>query len=129
MKLKKYLTKAYAGLCLLSATVVANAGTGNGIIPISSADETGSTNKDFAQTVLKIFTTDIIPVLEVVGAVGILWISLSALWNGLKEAQELKKWDPLKNAIIKAVLVIVIGGAILYLLQTVQSNGAGLITN
>ena len=129
MKLKKYLTKAYAGLCLLSATVVANAGTGNGIIPISSADQTGSTNKDFAQTVLKIFTTDIIPVLEVVGAVGILWISLSALWNGLKEAQELKKWDPLKNAIIKAVLVIVIGGAILYLLQTVQSNGAGLITN
>ena len=129
MKLKKYLTKAYASLCLLSANVVyaGDGGGSNGIIPISNSDQTGGTNKDFAQTVMSIFTKDIIPIIEIVGTVGILWIAISALWNGLKEAQEVKKWDPLKNAIIKAVIVVVVGGALIYLLDQARQNGSNLI--
>lgn len=90
------------------------------IIPVSSNDETAA-GSDFAQTVVTIFQTDIIPIVMIGGAVWVIWTGIGAMANGIKEAQERQKFDPLKNAIIKTVIVVVVGGALLYLLDQVRS--------
>ncbi len=108
--------KVFIFLCLCTSSV----SFADGIIPISG-DDTPSSNSDFAQTIIKIFQKDIIPLMIIAGAVWILWTAISLMSNGVKEAQELKKFDPLKNAIIKTAVVIVVGGVVLYLMNTART--------
>lgn|SRR3990167_2651959 len=90
------------------------------IIPVSTNDETQS-GSDFAQTLITICQQEIIPVIMIFGAIWIIWTGISAMSNGIKEAQERQKFDPLKNAVIKTVIVVVVGGALLYLLDQIRS--------
>ncbi len=99
---------------------VGRLGIAEGIIPISVNDQTTG-DSDFATTAVKIIQKEILPFIEILGAVWILWTAIATMANGVKEAQEKQKFDPLKNAIIKTVLVVVVGGALLYLLDHVRT--------
>jgi hypothetical protein len=103
-------------LCLGSVSLSSLA---DGIIPISDKDQTGQ-NSDFAQTMITIFQSDIVPLIMIVAAVWVIWTGVSTMAGGIKEAQERQKFDPMKNAIIKTVIVVVVGGALLYLLNLVR---------
>jgi hypothetical protein len=93
----------------------------DGVIPTSAGDQT-SANQDFATTMLTILQKDVLPVIEVAGGIWIIWTSISAMAGGVKEAQERQKFDPLKNAIIKTVLVVVVGGALLWLMDQLRTK-------
>lgn len=109
--------KIFFAACLLSAGQLSFA---DGIIPISSNDQTAP-GSDFATTIVNIIQKDILPFVEILGAVWVLWTAISTMANGVKEAQEKQKFDPLKNAIIKTVIVVVVGGALLFLLDQVRN--------
>lgn len=91
----------------------------DGIIPISSDDQT-QTGTDFATTLMHFIQKGLVPLVMVLAALWIIWTGISTMANGIKEAQDKQKFDPLKNAIIKTVIVVVIGGALIYLLTLVQ---------
>lgn len=91
----------------------------DGIIPITAADET-QTGSDFSSTLLHFVQKGLIPLVMVLAALWIIWTGISTMANGIKEAQDKQKFDPLKNAIIKTVIVVVVGGALIYLLTLVQ---------
>ncbi len=93
----------------------------DGVIPTSASDQT-TANQDFASTMLTILQKDVLPVIEVSGGIWIIWTSISAMAGGVKEAQEKQKFDPLKNAIIKTVLVVVVGGALLWLMDQLRTK-------
>lgn len=119
--IRKYYDKAFLALCLLMS---AHASFADGIIPISSNDQTQG-GSDFAQTLINIFQKGVIPVVMIGGAVWVLWTGISTMSNGIKEAQDRQKFDPLKNAIIKTVIIVVVGGALLYLLDKVRTYSFG----
>lgn len=90
------------------------------IIPVSTDDQTSSGNS-YAQTMLSIFQNEIIPIVLILAAMTILWVSISSLLSGVKEARELRKFDPLKESIIISATAIVVGGSILYLLNKIRT--------
>tara|TARA_B100001996_G_C18647231_1_gene587894 strand:- start:808 stop:1209 length:402 start_codon:yes stop_codon:yes gene_type:complete len=93
----------------------------DGVIPISPDDKTAS-GSNFGQELVKIFQKDILPFIELAGGVLIVWQAITTMVGGVREAQEKQKFDPLKNAIIKVAIVVVVGGALLYLLDTMRSH-------
>ena len=93
---------------------------GSQIIPIAQ-DEIPGDNNSFAQTIIKVFQMDIIPVIEIFSAVWILYTGIATMANGVKEAQERQKFDPLKNAIIKTVVIVVVGGILIYLMDQLRT--------
>ncbi len=107
---------------LVSAGLLLNQGSfaGTQIIPIAQ-DEAPGDNNSFAQTIIKVFQTDIIPVIEIFSAVWILYTGITTMANGVKEAQERQKFDPLKNAIIKTVVIVVVGGILIYLMDQLRT--------
>ncbi len=112
------LTQLMAAITTLSLSALAWAD--GGIIPISTDDQTAS-GSDFAQTLVHIFQKGLIPVVMLGGSVWVLWTGISTMANGVKEAGDRQKFDPLKNAIIKTVIVVVVGGALLYLLNELRT--------
>lgn len=107
----------FVACCLLLTTQISFA---DGIIPISSNDQTRS-GSDFAETLIHICQKAIIPLIMLLGAVGIIWIGISTMIGGIKESQEKQKFDPLKNAIVVTVVAVVVGGALLYLLERLRT--------
>lgn len=113
--------KAFVTACILSSLQISFADdTDNSPIPISSNDQTTS-GTDFITTLMKIVQKDLVPFMEILAAVWIIWTGITTMANGVKEAQERQKFDPLKNAIIKTVIVVVVGGALIYLLDRVRT--------
>lgn len=120
----KTLKHYWRHACVLITTLLMQPFTfADGIIPISSDDQT-STGTDFAKVIMNILQKEIVPIVIVMGALWIIWTGISTMANGIKEAQEKQKFDPLKNAIIKTVIVVVVGGALLYLLTLIKSYAA-----
>lgn len=99
---------------------VSNSCLANAIIPVSADDQTAD-NSDFAQTGLSILQKDILPFIEVIGGLAILYAALAGLWKGYKAYQTEREIGPLKEAIISSVIMIVFGGAIIYLLDMLRS--------
>ena len=113
------VTQRGVGWLLLVSTALARADDG-GIIPISNNEKTAS-GTSFAQTIVTIFQKDLIPIVMISSVVLILWLAIVGMASGMKEAVERGKLDPLKDAIIKTVIIVVIGAAILYLLNLVRT--------
>ena len=110
-------TKIFAASCMVAAS---NATLAANIIPIATDDQTAD-GTDFITTVMKVFQSKVVPFLMILGAIWVIWTSISMMANGIKEAQEKGKFDPLKAAIIKTVILVVIGGSLLYLLNMVAT--------
>ncbi len=128
-KVKQVIQKGYVkcltALCLAMVSTHALADSGAaGIIPISSNDE-ASTTKDFAQIIIDLFQREIIPFIEIAGGIWIVWTCISTMANGIKDAQEKQKFDPLKNAVIKTAIVVVVGGGLLYILDYIRVQQFG----
>jgi len=105
---------------LLIWTVSGLAFADGGIIPISTDDQTAS-GTDYAHTIVTIFQKDILPFIELGAGGFILFYALSGLWRGYKEYQDKKEFDHLKTAIIASVILIVVGGSILWLLDKLRT--------
>lgn len=112
-----FYQKIMACIATLFFTVISIA---DPIIPVSGNDETES-GSGFAQTILAILQKEVLPIIIVAGALWILWTGIATMSNGIKEAQDRQKFDPLKNALIKTVIVVVVGGALLYLMDLVRT--------
>ncbi|OGT35652.1 MAG: hypothetical protein A3F11_07030 [Gammaproteobacteria bacterium RIFCSPHIGHO2_12_FULL_37_14] len=120
-KVKKCITMLYSKIMSVLFLVLASqASFADPIIPVSTNDQTSS-GSSYAQTILTIFQQEIIPIVLIFGAITILWISISSVVSGVKEARELRKFEPLKEAIIISATAIVVGGSILYLLNQVRT--------
>jgi len=104
-------------LLLSYRTALADSG---GVIPISDVDQTGD-NTDFSTTLTNIIQQDILPLIEIGGAAVILFVALNGLWSGYKDYQKDKNMDHLKSAVISSVILIVVGGAVLYLLDRLRT--------
>lgn len=121
---KQFLQKQYSkclvglGLVMVATSGWAD-GSASGIIPIS-ADDQASDSADFAQIVINLFQREIIPFIEIAGGIWIIWTAISTMANGVKEAQEKQRFDPLKNAVIKTAIVVVVGGGLLYILDFIR---------
>lgn len=90
------------------------------LIPISHDDQTsGSTNA--AQTFVKIICKDVIPLILVAAAVFIIYSAITGILTGMKDSQKEGKFEPLKDALIKAAIVVVVGGALIYMLSQVPT--------
>jgi hypothetical protein len=105
---------------LLSVGSVSSADGSSHVIPIST-DEVPADNQSFSQSIIHVFQKDIIPVIEIFSATWILYTGVATMVNGVKEAQEKQRFDPLKNAIIKTVIVVVVGGLLVYLIDQLRS--------
>lgn len=117
--LKRYWLKGVSLVYLFSYYRVVLAASG-GVIPISSTDQTND-NSDFATTLVTILQKDILPIVEIGGAAVILFIALNGLWSGYKDYQKDKNMDHLKSAVLSSVILIVVGGAVLYLLERLRN--------
>lgn len=117
--LKRYWLKGISLVYLFFyyRAVLADSG---GVIPISSTDQTKD-NSDFATTLVTILQKDILPIVEIGGAAVILFIALNGLWSGYKDYQKDKNMDHLKSAVLSSVILIVVGGAVLYLLERLRN--------
>ena len=104
-------------LLLSYRTALADSG---GVIPISDVDQTGD-NTDFSTTLTNIIQQDILPLIEIGGAAVILFVALNGLWSGYKDYQKDKNMDHLKSSVISSVILIVVGGAVLYLLDRLRT--------
>ena len=116
-KLKLVYLKIISILSLWSISFIAFA---DGVIPISSDDQTAS-GTDYSHTIITIIQKDILPFIELGSGAAILFYAISGLWRGYKEYQDRKEFDHLKTAIIASVILIVVGGSILYLLDKLRS--------
>jgi undecaprenyl pyrophosphate phosphatase UppP len=116
-KLKSIYLKIMSSLLLWSISLIAFA---DGVIPISSNDETAS-GHNYAETIVTIIQKDILPFVELGAGAAILFYAISGLWKGYKEYQDRKEFDHLKTAIIASVILIVVGGSILYLLDKLRN--------
>ena len=104
---------------LLANVTLAYADSG-GVIPISDIDQTGDSTS-FASTIMDILQQDILPLVEVGSAAVVLFVALNGLWAGYKEYQKDKNMDHLKGAVISSCILIVVGGAVLYLLDRLRT--------
>lgn len=116
-EIKKYWIRSIGFIYLTLSSCLAFA---DGVIPISNNDETQS-GHDFAETLMTIIQKDIMPVVEIGGAAVLLFVALNGLWSGYKEYQKTKEMDHLKGAVISSVILIVVGGAILYILDYIRT--------
>lgn len=89
------------------------------VIPIATKDETQS-GENVVTTMEKILVNDIIPFIQIIAGVVIVWYCIASIWGGVKESQELKKMDPLKHALIVSGILLVIGGSLIYLLGQIK---------
>ena len=58
-----------------------------------------------------------IPMVEYGGATILIFMAISGLWRGHKEAQDKREGGPFKEAIVHAVLLVVVGGSLFWLLD------------
>ena len=91
--IRRVYEKCFATICLFAVTQTSVA---DEIIPISSDDQVSS-NSDFAQTIVTIIRKDLLPIIMLVGAAWLIWTGISTMSNGVKEAQDKQKFDPLKS--------------------------------
>jgi hypothetical protein len=118
-KLQKIYSKILPFFYLLLSYRIALADSG-GVIPISNVDQTAD-NTDFSTTLTNITQQDILPLIEIGGAAVILFVALNGLWSGYKDYQKDKNMDHLKSSVISSVILIVVGGAVLYLLDRLRT--------
>lgn len=107
------------GYWVLGMLLVSHASFANAIIPISTADQQKA-NENFATTIIRIFQTGILPLLELLGGIYILWKALTGIWSGFEDYQKTKESDRLKQAVINSAILIVVGGAILFALDALR---------
>lgn|SRR3989338_7427275 len=93
----------------------------DGVIPISQEDQTSSGN-DFGHTFLVMLKDVFIPMVEYGGATILIFMAISGLWRGHKEAQDKREGGPFKEAIVHAVLLVVVGGSLFWLLDYVRNK-------
>jgi len=111
--LKIGYVRVMAGCLLFSISALTFA---DGIIPISQDDQTAS-GTDFGHTFLMMLKDDFLPIIEYGGAIILVFMAIVGLWKGHKEAQDRKDSGPFKEAIVHAVLLVVIGGSLFWLLD------------
>jgi hypothetical protein len=118
---KKWMSKCYDKLFILCCIgSITHSAFANNLIPISS-DETPKDGSSVAAIFLSVLQKDILPILEVGGAVYVLYASLSGIWKGYHEYQRERDLGPFKSAVISAVALVVFGGIILYLIDQLRS--------
>lgn len=96
-------------------------GFADGIIPESSVGQTSS-GTDFSTTAVNILQKDVIPFVELIAAMGFIWIAISTMFSGIKSSREKQEFTPMKEAIVTTVIAIVFGGALLYLLELARTH-------
>ena len=119
-KVNNIYARSMTGLGLIMVGHTALAAAAGGVIPVSSDDQTAS-GSDFAQTMISIFQKDIIPIIEIGAGIWIIWTGISSMAQGIKVAQEKQDFSPLKTAIFKTVTVVVVGGALIWLLDQIRT--------
>ena len=119
--LKRTVSQMYLkiSLCLwlLSMKVIAFA---NNVIPISD-DDTVKSGESVITAIIRILQKEVLPLVEIGGGAIVLLVALNGLWKGYKEYQRERDLDPLKHAIVASVLLMVLGGTVLYLIDTLRS--------
>lgn len=122
MKLLKKINHQYVrlmtGLLVLCCQGIAFA---DGIIPTTDAD-VPSSSKDFLTILLTIWQKEVAPIVEVAGAIMLLFAALGGLWKGYGDYQKEKDWSHIKQAVIASSLMIVVGGAILMLIDMTRTH-------
>lgn len=108
------------GYILLGWLVTCTVWADNQLIPISQTEETKS-GTSVATTILLVLQTDVLPIVEIVSAMYILWKALSGLWKGYQLFQAEREMGPLKEALVAATIIVVVGGVILYLLDALRT--------
>jgi hypothetical protein len=73
-----------------------------------------------ATTFISILQKDILPLTELGGACYLLYVCLGGIWKGYQEYQREKDMAPLKHAVIASTIAIVVGGALLFLLDKLR---------
>ena len=114
---QKHYDKAFLMLCLMATCRLSYAAN---LIPISSEDQTAD-GSNVAATIVKILQKDILPLVELGGAAYLLFVAFGGIWKGYHEYQREKEMGPLKNAVIASTIAIVVGGAILFVLDKLRT--------
>ena len=119
---KKIYGKLVQGGLLLGCLLYYPLSFADGLIPISE-DEQSKTGTSFTTTITNILKKEVIPVIMIVLSIWIVYEAFSILSEGLRESKEKQKFEPLKDALVKMGVIVVFGGALLYLLQMIGSAG------
>ena len=104
--------------CFYSLTSFAD---DSGFIPISSDDKVLQ-SESFTTTLERIFARDIIPFIEIGGAIVIATVALITLIGGINKSREIHDSQPVKTALTHIALLVVVGGSILFLLSYIAGK-------
>lgn len=128
MKVKIYMKKIKpfikstinraVGFMLLTFT--SHACLADGIIPISTEDKAVA-GTNFAKTIIDILKLDIIPLITVAAAIWVIWQGITTMSHGIKESRDRSDMGPLKEAILKTAIIVVMGGSLIFLLMYVKN--------
>ena len=113
----RMVLKISLGFCLCGVKVAVWA---NNVIPISD-DDTVKSGESVITAIIRILQKEVLPLVEIGGGAVVLLVALNGLWKGYKEYQRERDMDPLKQAIVASVLLMVLGGTVLYLIDTLRS--------
>lgn len=102
-------------LCLIEV----NSAFANSPIPITSGEDLQNDESigDFAMEVIK---KDIIPAIVFISAFVFIYLAISGLIRGYQDYQREKDLAPLKAAIGACIIIISIGGGLMYFLLALQ---------
>lgn len=117
-KIKKLWTKiTFIWLYLVTSVALAD----DGIIPISQ-DEQIQSGESYSEVFKKILKNEVLPIIEF--GVAILFVSLAAIGvhKGYKKAHEEHDSHPFTSSIINAVIFVVVGASLVYLLQYIGTK-------
>lgn len=112
--------KVTRGLYISIGTALASNTFAGSLIPLSSEQKIkDGTGIDSA--IMKLLQGGIIPLFEIILALGLLWKIGSGLWGAYKLYLHERDLSSLKEAMISSVFVGIMGGIVVYLLDNVRN--------
>lgn len=123
-KIFNFIAKSYAQIivCLLLSGVAVRvlASNNGGVIPTSDVDRTDS-DSDFLITLIKIFQQEVLPALEIIAGMVLVYCAIANLWKGFMDYQREHDLGTLKTAVVASAVITVVGGSLVYLLDYIRT--------
>lgn len=118
--LKNSYAKIMVWLLISGFTSTILADNNGGVIPTSDVDRTDS-DSDFLVTLISIFQKEVLPAIEIIGGMVLVYCAIANLWKGFMDYQREHDLGTLKTAVVASAVITVVGGGLVYLLDYIRT--------